>query len=84
MSSLHRITRRTLTSAAWGRGLADYGHIAYVTTDGGHTAIACHRPASDEIIRPARVVRALSTQKRPHAKGIRTPDPHTARTRRNV
>ncbi|MDT5276374.1 MAG: hypothetical protein QOG95_3306, partial [Mycobacterium sp.] len=32
-------------------------HIAYVTTDGGHTAIAYHRPGSDEIIRPARVVR---------------------------
>jgi len=45
------------SSAAWGRGPADYGHIAYVTTDGGHTAIAYHRPGSDEIIRPARVVR---------------------------
>jgi hypothetical protein len=49
-----------------GGGLADYGHIAYVTIDGGHTAIAYHRPASDEIIRPARVVRAQSTQKGPH------------------
>jgi hypothetical protein len=39
---------------AWGRGPADYGHIAYVTTDGGHTAVAYHRPGSDEIIRPAR------------------------------
>src|SRR6478609_4905956 len=42
------------SSAAWGAGPADYGHIAYVTTDGGHTAIAYHRPGSDEIIRPAR------------------------------
>jgi sugar lactone lactonase YvrE len=45
------------SSAAWGRGPADYGRIAYVTTDGGHTAIAYHRPGSDDIIRPARVVR---------------------------
>jgi hypothetical protein len=46
------------SSAAWARGPADYGRIAYVTTDGGHTAIEYHRPGSDEIIRPARVVRA--------------------------
>jgi hypothetical protein len=55
-TTLYRTTRRT-SSTAWGRGPADYGHIAYVTTDGGHTAIAYHRPGSDEIIRPARVVR---------------------------
>jgi len=53
------------SSAAWGRGPADYGHIAYVTTDGGHTAIAYHRPGSDEIIRPARVVRAQFDPERP-------------------
>jgi hypothetical protein len=46
------------SSAAWARGPADYGRIAYVTTDGGHTAIEYHRPGNDEIIRPARVVRA--------------------------
>jgi sugar lactone lactonase YvrE len=45
------------SSVVWGRGPADYGHIAYVTTDGGHTAIAYHRPGSDEIVRPALVVR---------------------------
>jgi sugar lactone lactonase YvrE len=45
------------SSAAWARGPADYGRIAYVTTDGGHTAIEYHRPGNDGIIRPARVVR---------------------------
>jgi hypothetical protein len=45
------------SSAAWARGPADYGRIAYVTTDGGHTAIEYHRPGTDGIIRPARVVR---------------------------
>jgi sugar lactone lactonase YvrE len=53
------------SSAAWARGPADYGHIAYVTTDGGHTAIAYHRPGNDEIIRPARVVRAQFDPERP-------------------
>ena len=53
------------SSAAWGRGPGDYGHIAYVTTDGGHTAIAYHRPGSDEIIRPARVLRAQFDPERP-------------------
>jgi len=53
------------SSAAWGRGPADYGRIAYVTTDGGHTAIAYHRPGNDEIIRPARVVRAQFDPARP-------------------
>jgi hypothetical protein len=53
------------SSAAWGRGPADYGHIAYVTTDGGHTAIAYHRPGSDEIIRPAQVVRVQFEPERP-------------------
>jgi hypothetical protein len=45
------------SSAAWARGPADYGRIAYVTTDGGHTAIEYHRPGNDGIVRPARVVR---------------------------
>jgi hypothetical protein len=36
-----------------------------VTTDGGHTAIEYHRPGSDEIIRPARVVRAQFDPERP-------------------
>jgi hypothetical protein len=53
------------SSAAWARGPADYGQIAYVTTDGGHTAIEYHRPGSDEIIRPARVVRAQFTPENP-------------------
>jgi hypothetical protein len=53
------------SSAVWGRGPADYGHIAYVTTDGGHTAIAYHRPGSDDIIRPARVVRVQFNPERP-------------------
>jgi hypothetical protein len=46
------------SSAAWARGPADYGRIAYVSTDGGHTAIEYHRVGTDGIIRPARVVRA--------------------------
>ena len=53
------------SSAAWVRGPADYGHIAYVTTDGGHTAIEYHRPGSDEIIRPARIMRAQFTPENP-------------------
>ena len=53
------------SSAAWARGRTDYGRIAYVTTDGGHTAIEYHRPGSDEIIRPARVVRVQSDPERP-------------------
>jgi sugar lactone lactonase YvrE len=53
------------SSAVWGRGPADYGHIAYVTTDGGHTAIAYHRPGSDDIIRPARIVRVQFDPERP-------------------
>jgi hypothetical protein len=53
------------SSAAWARGPADYGRIAYVTTDGGHTAIEYHRPGNDEIIRPARVVRAQFTPENP-------------------
>jgi hypothetical protein len=53
------------SSAAWARGQADYGRVAYVTTDGGHTAIAYHRPGSDEIIRPARVLRAQFNPERP-------------------
>jgi sugar lactone lactonase YvrE len=46
------------SSAAWARGPADYGRTAYVTTDGGHSAIEYHRAGTDGIIRPARVVRA--------------------------
>lgn len=53
------------SSAAWARGPADYGHIAYVTTDGGHTAIEYHRPGSDGIIRPAQVVRVEFDPDRP-------------------
>ena len=53
------------SSAAWRRGPADYGRIAYVTTDGGHTAIAYHRPGSDGIIRPAQVVRVQFDPERP-------------------
>ena len=40
------------SSAAWGRGQADYGRVSYVTTDGGTTA-----PPPDGKIRPARVLR---------------------------
>jgi hypothetical protein len=40
------------SSAAWGRGPADYGRVAYVTTDGGTTA-----PPPDGKIRPATVLR---------------------------
>jgi hypothetical protein len=46
------------SSAAWARGASDYGRVAYVTTDGGHTAVEYRRPGTDGIIRPARVVRA--------------------------
>jgi hypothetical protein len=53
------------SSAAWARGPADYGRIAYVTTDGGHTAVEYHRPGSDGIIRPARVVRVQFDPERP-------------------
>ncbi|MDT5254557.1 MAG: hypothetical protein QOH07_3511, partial [Mycobacterium sp.] len=53
------------SSAARARGPADYGHIAYVTTDGSHTATTYHRPGSDEIIRPTRVVRAQFDPERP-------------------
>jgi hypothetical protein len=53
------------SSAAWARGPADYGRIAYVTTDGGHTAIEYHRPGADGIIRPAQVVRVQFESDRP-------------------
>jgi sugar lactone lactonase YvrE len=53
------------SSAAWARGRTDYGRIAYVTTDGGHTATTYHRPGSDEIIRPARVLRAQFDPEQP-------------------
>jgi hypothetical protein len=46
------------SSAAWARGPADYGRIAYVTTDGGHTAVEYGRPGADGVVRPAKVVRA--------------------------
>jgi hypothetical protein len=45
------------SSAAWGRGPADYGRVAYVTTDGGYTAAEYHRPGTDGIVRPAQVLR---------------------------
>ena len=45
------------SSAAWARGPADYGDIAYVTTDGGYTAAEYHRPGMDGIVRPAQVLR---------------------------
>jgi hypothetical protein len=41
------------SSAAWGRRPGDYGRIAYVTTDGGLVA-----PPTDDMVRPARVLRA--------------------------
>jgi hypothetical protein len=41
------------SSAAWGRRPGDYGRIAYVTTDGGLAA-----PPTDDMVRPARLVRA--------------------------
>jgi hypothetical protein len=53
------------SSAAWARGPADYGRIAYVTTDGGHTAIEYHRAGTDGIIRPAQIVRAQFDPERP-------------------
>ena len=40
------------SSAAWGRGPADYGRVAYVSTDGGTTA-----PPPDGKVRPAQVLR---------------------------
>ncbi|HUE34958.1 MAG TPA: hypothetical protein VMQ38_19245 [Mycobacterium sp.] len=39
------------SSAAWGRGSRDHGHVAYVTTDGGTTA------PPDGIVRPAALLR---------------------------
>jgi hypothetical protein len=45
------------SSAAWARGPADYGRVAYVTTDGGFTAVEYGRPGADGIVRPAQVVR---------------------------
>jgi hypothetical protein len=41
------------SSAVWGRRPGDYGRIAYVTTDGGLVA-----PPTDDIVRPARLLRA--------------------------
>jgi hypothetical protein len=41
------------SSSAWGRRPGDYGRIAYVTTDGGLVA-----PPRDDIVRPARLLRA--------------------------
>jgi hypothetical protein len=40
------------SSAAWARGPADYGRVAYLTTDGGTTA-----PPPDGKVRPAKVLR---------------------------
>lgn len=45
------------SSAVWAREPKAYGRIAYVTTDGGHTAVEYGRPGSDGNIRPARVLR---------------------------
>ena len=56
------------SSAAWGRRPGDYGRIAYVTTDGGLVA-----PPTDDIVRPARLLRA----ELPAAE--RAPDPHCRR-----
>ena len=41
------------SGAAWGRRRGDYGQIAYVTTDGGLAA-----PPTDDMVRPARLLRA--------------------------
>ena len=41
------------SSAVWGRRHRDYGRIAYVTTDGGLVA-----PPTDDMVRPARLLRA--------------------------
>jgi sugar lactone lactonase YvrE len=40
------------TSLDWGRAPADYGHVAYVTTDGGTVKLA-----PDGVLRPARLMR---------------------------
>jgi len=45
------------SSAAWAREQEAYGRIAYVTTDGGHTAVKYGRPDSDGRTRPARLLR---------------------------
>jgi sugar lactone lactonase YvrE len=50
------------SSAVWARGPEDYGRVAYVTTDGGYTAIEYSRQGTDGIIRPAQVVRVQFTQ----------------------
>jgi hypothetical protein len=40
------------SSAAWSRAPGEYGRVAYVTTDGGHTV-----PPPDGIVRNAKVLR---------------------------
>jgi hypothetical protein len=50
------------SSAVWARGPEDYGRVAYVTTDGGYTAIEYQRPGTDGVIRPAQLVRVQFTQ----------------------
>ena len=45
------------SSAVWAREPAGYGRIAYVTTDGGHTAVEYGRSGSDGKIRSAQVLR---------------------------
>ena len=40
------------TSLDWGREPGDYGHVAYVTTDGGTVKLA-----PDGVLRPARLMR---------------------------
>jgi hypothetical protein len=42
------------SSVAWAPTRQDYGHIAYISTDGGHTA-----PPPDGIVRPAKVLLAV-------------------------
>jgi hypothetical protein len=42
------------STVVWGPTPEDYGHIAYISTDGGHTA-----PPPDGIVRPANVLLAV-------------------------
>jgi hypothetical protein len=42
------------SSVAWGPAPQDYGRVAYISSDGGHTA-----PPPDGIVRPAKILRAV-------------------------
>lgn len=42
------------SSAAWSRAPGEYGRVAYVTTDGGHTA-----PPPDKIVRSGKILRVM-------------------------